>query len=407
MNNWIELIMASTVEILNCFGEIHKKLDNLNFSENNTASGNLLMTADVLSLLNRAIKADLIPSQTVYFNKNHIDISEYGERLVLQNAYVEIIVSVPPHTYRAWDEFLGKESNRIMVPKHFLIIEDDYSIYSAHSKNKLITSYKTVIELIGFLRDAADHENNVSSFVYLGNSKLTIDISYDKKGLEAMNTSGFEVFTETMLDKEHARQKKYILQEVLFNMLLQTPESDRFTSLLRRLQDFVMQCEHGYRLFVTSFSFDSVRREYEEKYREYNFKLNSSISDVATKSLATPITMLFSISNISSSSTSVGNFAVAVSSMLVSIFIIFLVRSNADTLDAIKNEYTVIFDRLLCELVAGSDINAGRKSDVELLKNKLDSRVSTSENLNKLTVISAIASSIFVVIYLLWISCTK
>ncbi|MGL5451905.1 MAG: hypothetical protein ACRDBT_05780 [Aeromonas sp.] len=364
------------------------------------------MTPEVLSLLNRAIAADLIPSQTVHFNnKDHLDISEYGDRLVSSRANVEVLISMPTHSYRSWDELLKKERNRIVMPSHFLIIEDDCTIYSPNSDYELIKSYAAVTSLINFLKSAADHESYESSFVYLGSSKLTIDIIYNKESLESVNVLGFELFTETMLDNEHARQKKYILQDVLFNMLLQVNKPDRFDSLLSRLQDFVIQFEHGYRLFVTSFSFNSVRREYEDKYREYNTKLNSSISDVATKALATPITMLFAVSNITPASTAIGNYAVVVSSMLVSIFIAFLVKSNADSLNVIKVEYTDLFARLSSELMSGNVMNANGRSDIDTLKDNLDARSAVSHNINKLTLMSAVASSIFVILYLIWVSC--
>lgn len=389
--------MMNTVEIFNSFRDVHKQLSALKPTQNETVSGNITMTAENLSVLKRAVLAD-IQSGAVYYDKNHPDLAEYGEHLVELGADVNLELTIPKHVYQSWDWLLSKQDNRLVIPQHFMIIDEDYRIYSDDEDHPLVNSYRKVIELITHLKNVVDHENNPASLVYLCHSKLTVDIVYGKQALENLNASNFEMFTETMQEPEHGNQKKYILQEILFNMLLQVIQRDRFESLLIRLQEFLIQFEHGYRLFVTSFSFDNVRREYEEKYREYNGKLNASISDVATKALATPITMLFSISNISATSTAVSNYAIAVSSILVSTFIIFLVRSNSDNLSAIEDEYTNLFNRLASELI-GNNATA-----VTALRDKLNKRVSISHSLHKLTMTSAIASSIFVVGYLFWLT---
>lgn len=391
--------MMNTVEIFESFRDVHKLLSKLEHSQNETVSGNITMTEEALSVLKRAVLAD-IQSGSVYYDKRHPDLESYGELLVKQGAEVTLELTIPRHVYQSWDELLSKQHNRLVMPTNFMIIEDNYYIYSNDDDCPLIRSYKKTLDLIGYLKSVADHENSEISFVYLSRSKLTIDIVYGKQALEYLNVSNFEILTEIMQEPEHSNQKKYILQDILFNMLLQVPQRDRFESLLNRLQDFLIQFEHGYRLFVTSFSFDNVRREYEEKYREYNGKLNTSINDVATKSLATPVSMLFSISNISATSTAASNYAIAVSSVLVSTFIIFLVRSNADSLVAIIDEYTKLFDRLALELIG----NASIENDVTELKAKLNKRVTVSQNLNILTMASAIASSVFVVGYMFWLT---
>ncbi len=362
------------------------------------------MTAENFSLLNRANNFDLIPAGTVYFNKDHLDITEYGEQLVKLVATVNLSLSNPKHVYLTWDELLSNHDNRLAIPAHFMVINDGYCIYSRDDDHPLINAYRDVVKLIDYLKVTADHENSATSLVYLGRGKLTIDIIYDKQVLDCLNSTNFGMFTDTMQEPEHTTQKKYIFQEVLFNMLLQVIQKERFGSLLNRLQEFLIQFEHGYRLFVTSFSFDNVRREYEEKYREYNGKLNTSINDVATKALATPITLLFSVSNINVNSTAISNYAIAISSLLVSTFMLFLLRSNADNLQAIKEEYTSLFQRLISEFTSNTSNDAGNKSEVEKLKIKLDKRVSASQDLHKITMVSAIASSAFVIGYLFWLT---
>lgn len=389
--------MMTTVEILESFRDVHKLLSALKPSQNETVSGNITMTAGSLSVLKRAVLAD-IQSGTVYYEKNHPDLTEYGERLVALGASVNLELTIPRHVYQSWDALLSKQDNRLAIPQYFMIIDEDYCIYSDSDDHRLVSAYRKVIELIDYLKDTADHENNPASLVYLCRSKLNIEIVYGQQALAALNTSSFGMFTGTMQDNTHTTQKRYLLQETLFNMLVQVETNARFESLLHRLQEFFIQFEHSYRLFVTGFSFDDVRREYEEKYREYNGKLNTSINDVATKALATPITMLFSISNISATSTAASNYAIAVSSMLVSVFIIYLVISNEDSLSAIQDEYSSLFNRLASELIGDNSIT------VKELKDKLDKRVSASQNLHKLTMVSAIASSVFIVGYLIWLT---
>lgn len=396
--------MGVATEKLKVFGELHNLLNDVTTSENCYVSGSLIVTETTLPILLRATDVDLVMSGCVVFRTDSLSIRDYGKRLAERCATVNLSLVVPKHAYQDWDDLFSNQDNRLEIPDCFMIINDRYCIYSHDDNHPFVNSYRTIVNLIGYLKDVADHENSETSLVYLGHSKLTIDIIYNKKTLENLNSFGFDVFTETMHHQEHAKQKKYILKEVLFNMLLQIAERERFNSLLDRLQEFLMHCEHGYRLFVTSFSFDNVRREYEEKYRDYNSKLNSSINDVATKALATPVTLLFSISNISATSTAVSNYSIAVSSILVSTLMLFLVKSNSDNLQAIEDEYTSIFKRLALELVTDVNGETRNKCDVEKLKDKLDNRVATSQNLNKITIISTIASSLFVIGYLLWLT---
>lgn len=396
--------MFVTVEALEIYRDIHRQIIESNPSRNDTMSVVISMTAENLSLLIRANDFDLIPGNSVLFEKDQLPITEYGEKLVKLGAKVSLTLSNPTNVYQTWDELLSNQDNRLAVPAHFMVINDGYCIYSHDDNHTLINAYRVIVKLIDYLKFAADHENSATSLVYLGRGKLTVDIIYDKSALDSLNSTNFGLFIDTMQEPEHTTQKKYIFQEVLFNMLLQVIQKERFESLLKRLQEFLIQFEHGYRLFVTSFSFDNVRREYEEKYREYNGKLNTSINEVATKALATPITLLFSISNISVTSTAISNYAIAISSILVSTFMLFLLRSNADNLQAIKEEYTNLFQRLALELATNKGDELGNKNDVEKLKFKLDKRVSASQNLHKITMVSAIASSAFVICYLFWLA---
>ncbi|WP_429153876.1 hypothetical protein [Aeromonas veronii] len=379
-----------------------RTLEFQNPANNGSISGSITITNENLDILDHADSLGLIQSGCVQFKTASLELSKDGKRLADRNSTVNLTLTIPKHAYQNWDELLSNQSNRLAIPNRFMIIEDNFCIFSHNDDHQLVNAYRDIVKLIDCLKSAADHENNATSFVYLSRSKLTIDIKYIKKDLENYNVSGFKLFTETMQSEDHATQKKYILQDTLFNMLLQIDAKDRFEVLLRRLQDFLIQFEHGYRLFITSFSFDNVRREYEEKYREYNGKLNTSINEVATKALATPITMLFSISNINSTSTAVSNYAIAIASILVSTFMIFLVRSNADNLQAIKDEYSNLFKRLASELA--SDSNSVNINNVEELKNKLDKRVTASQDLHMITMVSAIASSVFVIAYLFWLT---
>lgn len=358
---------------------------------------------NIASILN-ADSLGIILSGCVQFKNDSLELSRYGQKLADSKAKVNLSLSMPKNAYQSWSALLSVKKNRLAIPDFFMIIDENFKIFSTRDDHPLVNSYRNIIVLIEQLKNIADHENGPGSLIFLGRSKLTIDINYNKNALETLNAAGLERLTEIMRSEEHITQKKLILQETLFNMLLQVNPNSRFEILLQRLQDLFIQFEHSYRFFITSFSFEEVRKEYEEKYREYNSKLNSSINDVATKALATPITMLFSISNITTSSTIISNYAIAISAILVSTFIIFLVQSNINNLSVIKDEYKNLFERLSSHLTIGDAITTGIENEIKGIIQRLDKRVIISENLNKITISSAIMSVIFIISYLFWIN---
>jgi hypothetical protein len=151
---------------------------------------------------------------------------------------------------------------------------------------------------------------------------------------------------------EHKEQKRSILKAVLYDRLAIEPDpAQRFRRLLRHLPEFVREFRERYQLFVCEFDFEEVRKELEEKRRDYLVRLNETFHDMGAKLLSVPVAFYLAFTKMKplpagdAFEAVLLNSVVTLAVLLVSLYIWMLLNSHRHTLLATAEEYTALLAR--------------------------------------------------------------
>lgn len=254
--------------------------------------------------------------------------------------------------YWSWQEFLSYKPNLFSVPENFLIINENV-IYPCENISGRLKHYLDVNSLIKLISEYADHSINltdkiIEELVFLHKTRLEIPIIFTSESL-GEGLDGISVFSALFEDNAHNDQKTSILKEVLYSLLSNIPKLERLEYLFIHFGEFSKRFTENYHLFVSEFSFDEVRKEYEESKRDYFIKLNDIFSSVQTKMLGIPISLAlasFKMSAIVDDVSFWTNFLLVISIVIYTSMMIMLIKNQKHSLESIKSEYSSQMTRL-------------------------------------------------------------
>lgn len=288
------------------------------------------------------------------------DISNHDEICLKAELERKDLLDSNLNVYFNWKEMLENKVNLTTSPENFLILDE--SIIYPDNKPKTeankktinkIEHYQEIISLLKILLVNADHKNKLSNdviedVVFLHKSRLEIPISYSEALLDE-KLDGISIVKALFDEKSHKEQKKSIFKEVLHGFLINVPKKERLEHLIVYFGEFSKRYNENYQLFVSEFSFDEVRKEYEEKKRDYFTALNDVFSSVQTKMLGIPVSLALGalkMSAIIDDVTFWTNALLAFSIIIYSIMMFMLIKNQKHTLSAIKTEYDSQMTRL-------------------------------------------------------------
>lgn len=258
--------------------------------------------------------------------------------------------------YGTWEQFLEFKANLFTCPDFFWIISDN--IFFNKEENNIPTSdvfkhYLDACSFIELLIKVSDYQDRLSddvveSVIFLSKSKLEIHTCYELSEL-ANGLDGITVVLTMFSDNLHLEHKNCILKEVLHSLLSNVPETGRLKYLFEHFGEFSTRLTDNYQLFVSEFSFDSVRSEYEEKKRDYIIKLNNVLASVQSKMLGIPVSLAFL--SLKYDSTKVDNvisdhIALSAGIIIYCVMMLLLIANQFHTLTAVKDEYNSLMGRL-------------------------------------------------------------
>ncbi|WP_375170727.1 hypothetical protein [Marinobacter sp.] len=243
------------------------------------------------------------------------------------------------NVYIDWSAFLKKRSNRIESPKQFYILEDG-SKFPADNPSYRVEHYQYIISFIGILIDACDFRPSDDRLVFIHKSTIEFEINYTSDAVDK-GADGAHAILDMFKGEEHSGQKKSLLKENLYNTLYSIKESERFNHLLMNFGSFSSHLSQSFNLFVVEFSFDDIRREYEEKTRKYVAEINEVFSDVQARMLGVPAVLAlaaFRFSTISEANQVFPNLIIFVAVFIYHLMMKYLIEAQEDTLSSIERE---------------------------------------------------------------------
>ena len=148
--------------------------------------------------------------------------------------------------------------------------------------------YRAVVLLVQLLAEAAAFMDQLEQkLFYFKDGKIEIPIRYSAESLSRrVNVAEIERLLKRFnADALHRAQKLTIVADVITSLVRSQPVATRFEYVLQNVNHVIAGVDDGYRLFVSSFSYDKIRSDLENASLEeaYPADLGSSIcgSDVA------------------------------------------------------------------------------------------------------------------------------
>jgi len=288
----------------------------------------------------------------VVFNRFYLDQAYVFEELEdLSGKNIEASISREKLThigllvYVDWHDFLSVRKYRLEPPSSFMILKDgDVFPYDSEKASRL-KNYLKIIKFIDVLEKVSELESlnashNKMQIAFIHKSRVDIVISYTAEELDS-ELGGIELLSGIFSSTEHEAQRNSILKETLYSFLFAQKKEDRFKYLLSRMPEFSTEFMENYNLFVSEFSLESVRKDYEENKRDYIVKINDVISGVHTRMLGVPAILVlaaFRFSDDVKTGQVFGNLLIFVAVLIYIVMMHYLIRSQKDTLSAISDE---------------------------------------------------------------------
>ncbi|HBM2984790.1 hypothetical protein ACR71X_13000 [Klebsiella oxytoca] len=160
-----------------------------------------------------------------------------------------------------------------------------------YSKNE-ISRYRQVRKIWELLSDCADHQNG-TELIFLYKQKLSINLIYELSDLES-DFDGLAKLEMIFTDQLHVEAKKNIMRSTLHSFLWREKGANALKKLLSDFTLFSLMFQENFSAYSVGFSFDKIRKEYSEKFRDYLSRLNGIMYDTLTRSLSIPISSLVS-----------------------------------------------------------------------------------------------------------------
>lgn len=235
------------------------------------------------------------------------------------------------------------------------ICPDDFN------RNEILRYFQ--VSKIWKILTACSDDDYGRGLLFLSKDKFYLDLSYQFKDL-AYDFDGFANLESLFSDLVHQQEKKRILQNVLFSFLWRIKKEDRFSKILMDFTLFSKMFQENYLSFTVGFSFDKIRKEYQEKFRDYLSKLNSIMYDTLTRSLAIPISGIISFAamgKFDNVSAWVLNIAALILSFYTTFTIHFLSKYQRILVNECQEEYISLFDSMRKELASLELIEIDKK----------------------------------------------
>jgi len=338
------------------YQQIKRSLIDENERADNRIQGSVTLTPEVRQHLNILIGHELVESQAGLQNGSWIDLSRLDHSHDGQVATITLDGLRPlGNTFigPSWSKLLEYNQNLTKPPKLIYLLNTN-EIIDEDSNDPKYNTLHQIAWVLEQLKENADYPTG-SDYVFLHHQKVEIPLSCDESILgHSIETLSLKLILE---DEHHKSAKKSLFKSVICEMLGETKKELRFKKLISEFDVFTTRFALAFHSYVTDYSFDKIRKEFEEKRTEYIQKVNNAFQDIASKLIVMPAPLWLALSQAASIHLPNGlnyiqlykNITILVLTVAVSILLGIMIWGQFKVLNSIKVEYENLFTRLQSE----------------------------------------------------------
>ncbi|MDR3608952.1 MAG: hypothetical protein P4L27_00135 [Ignavibacteriaceae bacterium] len=148
-------------------------------------------------------------------------------------------------------------------------------------------------------------------------------------------------------DKLALKEFTKFLKNDLYEFLFEIPKENRLKYLIENLDIIIESANRNYEIYLSSFSFDQIRDEFDKRKQKYIDELREIINKISGYSIGLPISISAASFAAFKSLDSLPTFILIIITFIVySIYFIFMIRHNRDDLENIQKDYDMDFELL-------------------------------------------------------------
>jgi hypothetical protein len=178
---------------------------------------------------------------------------------------------------------------RLKEPKNYFLIDGKFAKGDAAVPVD-VQRYRCALKLIELLETVAAYlDKDAGKLVFVHGGRFEMPIKYTANDLAALDETATEKLLAFVGDDAFNEKKLGILEGAIRETCQHYAEPDRFTGLLANLPELAEKASHGYRVFISEFSYDKIRDSLESAKVEYAAKIHKAFTDIQTQILTIPV----------------------------------------------------------------------------------------------------------------------
>lgn len=317
-------------DLLDCY-------DNVDFLDG--GRGSLTIATDAILKTVRTLDIDDVAANAFnFYATGEVAQVRVGEK-------IEVHVGAPKLSLgilaRDLDGLLTAPRGYIEFPRRFYVV--DARLSDRDTAIFPLENYQAIVSLVQLLAEAAAFlDRDEQKLFYFKDGKIEVPVRYTTASLQAVDTSAIRRLIEQFEDQLHRAQKLTVLSDTIAKLARSQSEAAPFDHLIRNVDHLLISLDDGYRLFVSSFSYDKIRTDIENANLDFLTRIHKTFVDIQGQLLGIPVATIVVASQLKLATTcgveAWTNLAVLAGAMIFVVFLSISIVNQFFTLNAIAAE---------------------------------------------------------------------
>lgn len=287
------------------------------------------------------------------------EIPESGENIEFEVAFK---TATGGRFYRDFDHFLEFAKPTLArgrIPEKYFLIRERYASGEANAPTK-VQSLERLCSLVSHLSDLAHHHDGRDStgspslvFIKADEGrigKVILRPVFDDATVRAGSHLDLEILAELLGDSPngtpHKHTKRAVFESTLAEFLASIDDGENaFRSLVERWPAFVDLYNVNYQTFVSGFALRKAKRELADAEMKLAGELSATVSDVATKLFAIPLSLV-AVAAIPRAESYLESLVITVALVFASILTRALVKTQQHRYSSAEHSKNLLYDSL-------------------------------------------------------------
>ena len=348
--------MNSESEPLKTFASIFGVLKNSEINDDGNVSATLSLDPDIVKKLRVLADHGMIDSSVDLLTEGRIEasigINDLNSKHFTFECKVNLVSNWEKQGYfvgRDWNELLRSPARLVRPVKQAFFIDKKELTSSEAPRYKRYRSLSKICNFIDQVSLPVDSDSSTRTIIF--ERDMSLIYSLTKSDLD------HDISTEAidrLLHKDlHHEAKVALVRGELIKFLKGKGVNQRFGYLVSNFNAFSSELLLSYQAYVEQYTFDKVRKEYQEKKTDYIQRVNNTYSDVGAKVLAIPAGLWLALFQLEEAN--IGTFSFyknVITVFLCSLcfcYALFHFSAQFSVLKSLKDEYKSLFKRLANE----------------------------------------------------------